>query len=134
MCNDIRRNLVAVGDNESERPSLATVSAEIVTGLRRQVRHVSGLLEKDADNERLVGRLIALGNTASKVLEAARKLQVDGRDAVDAMSFGERAELFLEWYMDLPPPYRVKLRAQMADHEIAIQAPVSLQLPRATND
>jgi len=131
VCDSMRKQLVAVGDTDEERPSLAQVSAEVIAGIRSQVRHYRALLDADKTDSTSLNRLLALSNSAAKVLEAARKLQADGKDAVDSMSFAERATLFIEWYMDLPPPYRVKLRAQMDEHETALMAPVAVPaLPR----
>ena len=97
---------------------------EIVNELRAQLRHIRGMLKKDPDSNKGTARLIAIANSTAKVIESVRKLQVDGTKAIEAMAFAERAELFVTWYMDLPPAYRATLREKMAAHEVAVSAPI----------
>jgi hypothetical protein len=70
-------------------------------------------------------RALALGNTLAKVLESARKLQVDAKGAVENMSFQERAELFVGWYVDLPPAYRAAVRERFIQYEAEVSKPVA---------
>lgn len=126
ICDPIRRNLVVTEEDDGERPSLAVVGNEVVAGLRAQLKHIKALLKTDPDDP-AGNRLIAIGNTLAKVLEAARKLQADGKSAVEAMSFQERLELFVGWFAELPPAYRVSLRAKLDEFESAKAAPLSEQ-------
>jgi hypothetical protein len=123
-CNPIRRNLVVVGETEDERPSLSGVSAEAVSTLRAQVKHLGGSLKTDPDDDAAHRRFIATSNALAKILGEARKLQDDGADAVANMSFHERAAMFVAWYADLPPAYRLSIREQQADFETKVAAPV----------
>lgn len=123
-CNPMRRNLVVVGETEDERPSLSGVSAETVAVLRAQVSHLRASLKDDPDDEAAHKRFIATSNALAKIIGEARKLQDDGAAAVEAMSFQERAAMFIEWVTTLPPAYRRNLREQLDDFEAKIAAPV----------
>ncbi len=125
----MRHNLVVVGESEDERPSLSGVSAEAVSVLRDQVKHLKTALKKDPNEEGAHRRFIAVSNALAKILGEARKLQEDGKAAIDQMSFAERAALFVEWYSDLPPAYRGTVRDQMADYEAKVAIPVTAPVP-----
>lgn len=127
ICNPIRKHLVVVGEDEEDRPSLSVASNEIVSALRQQLRVIRmAILSPDpkvsASSET---RLMALANTMSKVLESARKLQVDGMSAVENMSFPERAELFISWVTELAPAYRESLKAKWEAWELSESKPLS---------
>lgn len=124
VCDPMRKNLVVVGEDEEDRPSLSGTSAEVVSLLRAQVKHVKGELERNRSSALSEKRALALGNTLAKVIETARKLQADGRAAVDAMSFQEKKELFVEWYTDLAPQYRNAVREAFAQYEVEVSKPV----------
>lgn len=124
VCDPMRRNLVVVGEDEDERPSLSGTAAEVVSMLRGQVKHVRGELERNPASGLSEKRAMALGNTLAKVLETSRKLQADGRAAVEAMSFQERKELMVEWYTDLAPAYRNAVREALAGYEVEVSKPV----------
>ena len=124
VCDPMRKNLVVVGEDEEDRPSLSGTSAEVVSLLRGQVKHVRGELERNPSSALSEKRALALGNTLAKVIETARKLQADGRAAVDAMSFQERKELMVHWYTDLAPQYRNAVREAMAQYEVQVSTPV----------
>jgi hypothetical protein len=125
VCDPFRRNLVVVGEDEDDRPSLSGTASEVVALLRKQVQHVKGELEKNPSSALSEKRALALGNTMAKVIETARKLQADGRAAVEAMSFQERKELFVEWYTDLAPQYRNAVREAFAAYEVEVSRPVA---------
>lgn len=127
ICNSIRRNLVTVGDDDDDKPSLAATGGEIVSALRTQLKSIRKLLKHEGDEdkiERIERRLLAVGNTAAKVLEAARKMQADGVQAVEQMSFAERAELFVNWIAGLAPAARASLRLQWDMFEQSINQPL----------
>jgi hypothetical protein len=128
VCNVTRQNLVVVGETEEERPSLAGTGNEALSALRRQILHHAEILSTNPGNGKSESGLIACTNSLSKLVGEVRKLQDDGKKTIDAMAFTERAELFVEWYMDLPPAYRTMLRDRMADHEVTISAPVATVL------
>ncbi len=123
LCDQVRRNLVVVGEHDEDRPSLSGVGNDVVHALRGQILRVKKLLALK-DNEDAECRLISLANSTSKVIESVRKLQVDGTKAVESMSFAERAEMFLTWVSDLPPAYRRSLVEKMAAFELHISAPI----------
>lgn len=120
VCADFKRNLVAVDEDETEVPSLSHVSNEVIAGLRTLIKRGKDLMLDPAkpklfnEGARL---MIAAGNTAAKVIDSARKLQSDGMAVIQAMGFIEKAQLFIEWYMSLPPAYRDKVRAGQAKVE-----------------
>lgn len=124
LCDPVRQNLVVVGEQEDERPSLPAVGADLVRALEGQIRRVKDLLKKEPDDLQAAGRLIALANSAAKVIGEVRKLQDDGKKAIESMSFVERAELFIEWFAGLAPAFRTHLRDQMASHEERLAKPV----------
>lgn len=123
VCDPVRRNLVVVGEDEDDRPSLTGVAAELVAVLRGQVKQVRLELSNLPTDTDLEKRALSLGNTLSKVLESARKLQVDGKRAVEHLSFAERAELFITWVTSLPPVYRRSLTDRLAKWEADIARP-----------
>lgn len=132
ICNEWRKNFVYAGDTEDERPSLSGVGAEVVGDLRLLLKSNRERLKANSADEGAQDQLLAIGNTLSKVLESARKLQADGVSAVANMSFKERAELFITWYTGLPAVYRVALREQMAKFELETGTPIK-ELPDGTN-
>lgn len=117
ICLPVKKHLVQVEESEEEKPSLSEVGAAIVADLQYARRVAARIMRnEDAENsDRLAAtaRILKIGNTAAKVLESARKLQTDGLQAVRNMSFIERAKLFVQWYVELAPPYRAQLRAKM---------------------
>lgn len=129
VCDPMRRNLVVVGQDEDERPSLSGTASEVVSLLRGQVKVVKGELERNSNSTLAEKRALALGNTLAKVLESARKLQADGKAAVEAMSFQERKELFVEWYTDLAPQYRNAVREAFAAYEVEVSKPLAAAPP-----
>lgn len=128
VCNVARANLVVVGESEDERPSLAGTGNEALSALRVQILHHAGILKTNPGNGKSESGLIACTNALAKLTGEVRKLQDDGKKAVDAMAFTERCELFIGWYMDLPPAYRLAMREKMADHEVAVSKPLDTVL------
>lgn len=127
ICLDFKtRNLVAVDEDDAESPALADVSRETVNALRAQIRRIAKILKDDPDHDVGTGRLIAAANTVAKVIESARKLQVDGVTAIQNMSFKERAQLFIDWWTALPPAYRDQVRKGMEAFELSNARPLDL--------
>lgn len=113
VCADYKRNLV--DDEETQdRPSLHDVAHESIATLRVLIRKAKEDLKSTGKTfYRGADLAMKAGNVAAKVLDAARKMQADGVSVIRSMSFAEKAELFITWYLDLPPPYRAQLRDQM---------------------
>ena len=128
VCTPIKKNLVAVDEGKSETAPLSEVGSEVVDALRAQLKVVRQTLKDGNTKARaLAGKdLVMLANSMAKVLEAARKLQNDGIQAVKNMAFLERAELFISWYLDLPPPYRAEIRRKQAEAEVDYAKPKEL--------
>lgn len=124
VCEPIRANLVVLGEDEDERPSLSGIGADVVRLLKDQLSDTREQLKKNKRDEKAGARLNTLANTTAKVIGEVRKLQDDGKKAIEAMSFSERAELFIAWYAALPPAYRTNIREQQADHEVRVSAPI----------
>lgn len=124
VCNSMRQNLVVVGETEDESPSLPSVGGEAMTIMRDQIRHHKGVLKTNPGNGEYQAKFLACVNSLAKLTGEVRKLQDDGYKAIEAMSFTERAKLFVEWYAGLPSAYRTGLTEQMAEHERALSAPV----------
>lgn len=126
LCEDIKKHLVALDEDSDERASIAEVSSDVVTALRLVIRPIKAAIKEDPSNDELVGKILRVGNTTAKVLEAARKLQADGMSVIKNMSFLERAELFVSWYTQLPPPHRLRLREKMDEYEGQVSTPKEL--------
>lgn len=124
VCDPFRSMLVVIGEDEQDRPSLSGTASEVVAMLRGQMKPIRAELEKNPNATLAEKRALAIGNTLAKVLESARKLQADGKAAVEAMSFQERKELFVTWYTDLAPQYRNAVREAFAAYEAEIARPV----------
>jgi uncharacterized Zn finger protein (UPF0148 family) len=135
ICNPIRKHLVVVGDHEQENPGLVVTGNEIVAALRGQVKHIRSLLKSTDEREAMDAekRLLAVANTASKMLESSRKLQQDGVAAIENMNFAKKAELFINWIMELAPAYRSALREKWDQWELEVSKPLS-QLKEGTDD
>lgn len=110
VCRAFKVNLVAIDEADEESPSLSAVGHEVIANLRFINKKANDRLRNPETFAKGADLALKAGNTMAKVLEAARKLQVDGVDAIKNMSFIERAELFITWYAALPPPYRAKVR------------------------
>lgn len=118
ICNSMRKHITVIGEEEDDKPSLASTSNELVTTLRAALKKLREDIKSGEDPPRCETRLLALGNTMSKVLESARKLQDDGISAVEQMSFTEKAEMFVSWIASLPPGFRKNLREQWDSWEL----------------
>ena len=120
LCKDFKSQLVDTDEDADENPALSDVGYETIRALRTILKRGAKLVEDPTkvklfnEGARLV---VAASNTLAKILESARKLQTDGLSAIRNMNFIERAELFIQWYMSLPPSYRQKLRLTMDEHE-----------------
>lgn len=125
VCNPVRRNMVVLGETEEDRPSLSGTGNEALRAVRAQIKHHADILKTNPGNGKSESGLLACTNALAKLVGEVRKLQDDGYKAVEAMSFEERMKLFVGWYMDLTPTYRLTLREKMADHEVAVSKPVA---------
>ncbi len=133
-CKDFKAQLITTDEDTEENPALSDVSYEVIGALRTILKR-GRELAADPKKPKLFNEgarlIVAAGNTLAKTLEAARKLQTDGLSAIRNMNFVERAELFIGWYMALPPSYRFKLRTQMDEQEgqTAKALPARAELP-----
>lgn len=130
ICEDFKqKHLVAVDEDIEAKPSLSEVGTDIVADLQYARRLASKAMRDvtltTAQRLDATARILKIGNTAAKVLEAARKLQTDGLEAVKNMSFLERAKLYVEWYLGLPPAYKGQLRDQMDKLEARAALPAA---------
>lgn len=101
LCLGVKRHLIVQSADDDSVP-LHVIATETVAVLRTQLKGT-----KDANEQR------AIASTIAKVLDASRKVIQDGADAVEAMSFQEKAQLFLDWTAGLPGAYRNKLVDEM---------------------
>lgn len=124
VCDEVRANLVVVGEDEDDKPSLSGTASEGVTLLRRMLKQVEKDLKANPTSDVQVKRALAINNTIAKVLETARKLVQDGLSAVEQLSFREQAELFIGWFAALAPAYRADVLAKCANFEQEIAKPV----------
>lgn len=125
LCNEVRKNLVVVGEDEEDRPSLSGTASLGMGLLNRQLRDVDKDLKTNPKSPTGEKRLLALSNAAAKLLETSRKLIQDGVSAVETMSFREQCELFVGWFMNLAPAYRADVITKFTKFEQEIARPVA---------
>lgn len=115
LCKEAKKNLVVEDDGESE--SLAKMAGSTIRLLRGQLRQLQVQVGKTTEyNAALAREGRQIAGAISKLLDSSRKVIQDGVDAVEVMSFQERAALFLEWSIGLPPAYRRKLYEDLGRH------------------
>lgn len=129
-CDPVRKNLVVVGEDEVDKPSLSGTASLGNELLNRQLRQVDKDLRDNPRSPSAEARVLKLTAAAAKLLETSRKLIQDGVSAVETMAFREQCELFVGWYMGLAPAYRADVLAKFAEHEREISKPVSDQAPQ----
>lgn len=129
-CDPFRPHLLVL-DAVEERPSLSTVTNEAVKALRLQLqfyeRSLARVSTSREDAEDLRARQRSVAGAMSKLLDAARKIAGDGVSAVEAMSFQERAELFVTWFCSLPAVYRESLLQRLQSEETQIPPETTVQ-------
>lgn len=114
---------------------LAQLASEAATLLRAQLKQLK-LVQKASSgyDAVLANESRAHAAALAKLLDAARKVIQDGADAVDVMSFQEKALLFVEWFASLPPAYKRSLHDQLGQHlSGALPEPKRLALPEQSN-
>lgn len=126
ICDPIRKHLVSVDEDQDERPDLSDVGAEVIAALRKRVRHLKAVIDVDPGDDKAATHLLGAANSVSKIIESARKLQVDAEGVINNMSFVARAKLFVSWYAALPPPHRVQIREQLDRYELELVKPLEL--------
>lgn len=124
VCDPVRQNLVVVGEDDDDRPSVAGTASEALSLLKAQLKFIKAEWEKNKSSEIQLKKSLAISNSISKLAETARKLIQDGVSAVETMSFREQAELFVGWYMNLAPAYRADVLAKFTAFEQEIAQPV----------
>lgn len=125
VCETVRQNLVVVGEDEDDKPSLSGTATMGVQLLRAQLKTVEKALKAAPESPNHEKRLLAIMNTVAKVLETARKLVQDGVSAVETMSFREQTELFVGWFAQLAPAYRADVMTKFAAFEAEISKPLA---------
>jgi hypothetical protein len=125
ICDPVRQNLVVVGENEDEQPSLSGTSALGVKLLRARLVQLEKELKANPLSKDAEKRLLACTNAVAKLLETGRKLIQDGVSAMEAISFREQAELFVGWYANLSPPYRADVLSKFTAFEQEISRPLA---------
>lgn len=116
LCLPVKPHLVVSSQVDEDAVPLATVAGEAVSVLRKQLTHVRNEARKNPQYDVLLANEArAIANTLAKLLDSARKVVQDGADAVEAMSFQEKANLFLEWTRTLPGAYRRKLISNLLE-------------------
>ncbi|HET7040346.1 MAG TPA: hypothetical protein VFH97_10705, partial [Gemmatimonadales bacterium] len=111
VCDPVRRNLVVIGDRPEEAVDLGDLTTEALAAARARLKFLRSL---KPDDKRYSGReLMELVRTIAVMADAARKIRKEGIAAVNSMTFQERAELFVEWFRDLPPAHRTYVTEQL---------------------
>lgn len=102
LCLGVKQHLIVQSADDDSVP-LAVIAQETVAVLRTQLKAT-----RDASEQR------AIAATIAKVLDSSRKVIQDGADAVESMSFQEKANLFIEWVNGLPAAYKAQLMERIA--------------------
>jgi hypothetical protein len=112
VCRDFKeRNLVVPGELKSEQLNLGDLADRTARLLEVQIKSLQREVDKQRGNynAKLSKESQNLSVALAKVLDNARKLHKEGSAAVNRMSFDERVNLMVEWYMSLPPANRKKV-------------------------
>lgn len=116
LCLPVKPHLLVLSAVDEDAVPLATVAGEAVSLLRKQLTHLKSQAKLNPGYDAAgFSEARAVANTLAKLLDSARKVVQDGADAVGAMSFQERAALFLEWTGSLPGAYRRKIISQLME-------------------
>lgn len=136
LCLPVKPHLVVLSSVDDDAVPLAVVAGEAVAMLRKQLTHLKNEAKNSASyNPITASEARSVANTLAKLLDSARKVVQDGADAVSAMSFQERAALFLEWTGSLPGAYRRKIIAQLLEQNQAkLDAPETQVLASEDSD
>ena len=119
ICLTVKPHLMPAEAADEDSVSLAQLANETQALLRRQLVQLKGLQKTTAGYDAgLAKEARELSNALAKLLDSSRKVIQDGADAVDAMSFQEKANLMVEFFGSLPPAYRRQLYDRMA-HMVA---------------
>lgn len=110
LCLPVKPHLVVSSEAPDGTLSLSAVAADTVNLLKWQVAKMLDA-QRGTDNydPKVAAEARAVATTIAKLLDASRKVVQDGAEAVTAMPFKERAELFTKWAGSLPAVYRRKL-------------------------
>jgi len=135
LCLPVKPHLVVLSAVDDDAVPLATVASEAVSVLRKQLTQLKNKQKLTPNyNAADASEVRAVANTLAKLLDSARKVVQDGADAVGAMSFQERAALFLEWTGSLPGAYRRKIIADLlAQQSARVEAPAQTQVQASTD-
>jgi hypothetical protein len=110
LCLPVKVHLVVTSAVDEDTVPLAQVAQEAVSILRKQMSTVKTKVAAATDYDPiLAAEARSIANTIAKLLDSARKVVQDGAEAVEVMSFQEKAALFLEWTASLPGAYRRRL-------------------------
>lgn len=113
ICSDIKKNLVVEGDTENV--PLARLAGDTIRLLKTDLYRLQILQAKGrVYNPTEAAEARRLSGAIAKLLDSTRKVVQDGVDAVEAMSFQERAEVLVAWFESLPPAYRRKIFEDLA--------------------
>jgi hypothetical protein len=118
VCQAFRKNIVVIGDREEDRVDLGEVTTLALAAARDRLAFLRSL--KPDDKRYSPGEIQGLVKTISIAADSARKIRKEGVLAVNAMTFQERAELFVGWFRELPPAHReyVSERLETAAQEL----------------
>lgn len=120
LCLPVKPHLVVVSAVDDDAVPLAVVASEAVGVLRKQLTQLKMAQKATTTYDAaLASESRSVASVLAKLLDSARKVVQDGADAVGAMSFQERAALFLEWTGSLPGAYRRKLITDLLSQQQA---------------
>lgn len=115
LCLPVKVHLVVVSAVDEDAVPLAVVATEAITILRKQLKQAKSMVDAASVHDPLLAAEVRnITNAIAKLMDSSRKVIQDGADAVESMSFQEKASLFLEWTATLPGPYRRRLVEALA--------------------
>ena len=124
LCLGVKPHLMPVDAVEDEAVPLAQLAQESATLLRSQLKQLKVMQKATKSYDPALSKESREhSNALAKLLDASRKVVQDGIDAVEVMSFKERADLFKDWFSTLPPAYRRQLHEELGS-KVVTAAPV----------
>jgi hypothetical protein len=107
LCLVVKPHLMPIDAGDEDAVPLSQLAAETAGLLRRQLTQLKVMQKKASGYDAVLAKESREhANALSKLMDTSRKVIQDGADAVDAMSFAEKVELFRDWFVSLPPAYR----------------------------
>jgi hypothetical protein len=134
LCLPVKPHLIPLEVTDEDAVPLAQLATETATLLRSQLKQLKAWQKVSPEyNMAVANESRAHAAALAKLLDSARKVIQDGADAVDSMTFQEKAALFKEWFRTLPPAYRRQLHDEMTTDLMGREPPQLEMVDVGTN-